>query len=89
MTLSVVAAAVHVSHSKPWLTVASPALGGCQVGSEELKAVPLCQCWGEVGGGAIVLYVLGCLAGRDVTEVWRIMTVTAAAFVSVKLIVLC
>lgn len=31
MTLSVVA--VHVSHSKLWLTVASPALRSCQDGS--------------------------------------------------------
>lgn len=76
MTLSVVAAAVHVSHSKLWLTVASPALGGCQVGSEERKAVPLCQCWGEVGD-TIVLYMW----------VWRIMTMMVAAFVSVEVIV--
>lgn len=61
-TLSVVA--VHVSHSQLWLTVASPALGGCQVGSEQLKAVQVCQCRGEVGD-AIVLYMWGCCAGWD------------------------
>lgn len=83
VTLSVVA--VHVSHSKLWLTAASPAHRGCQVGSEELKAVRLCQCCGEVGD-TIVLYVRGCFAGCDVTVAWRIVTVTVVAFVSVKLI---
>lgn len=86
VTLSVVA--VHVSHSKLWLTLASPALCGCQVGGGQLKAVQLCQCLGEVGD-TIVLYMWGCCAGCDAAEVWRIMTVTAAAFVSVKLIVFC
>lgn len=49
ITLSVVA--VHVSHSKLWLTVPSPVHHCCQVGSEGLKSVRLCRRCGVVEGG--------------------------------------
>lgn len=85
MTLRVVA--VHVSHSKLWLTVASPALRSCQDGSGGggLETVRLCQRWGGVGD-TIVLNMWGCFL-QVVTSLGVRSIMTVAACVSVNLFV--